>query len=137
MINPKCLKTRHYKPSDFKTISSWWTQRNEPGPNEGMLPSETTLIVEYKGIPAVCLSIYFTNSKEISYLENVCTNPNIKKEIRQTLLELLTKFAFGFAKDHGYKRMIVLSYKDKVKKRYEQIGFTKTIDNVSTYVRVL
>lgn len=132
------IKIRHYNNSDYEILSKWWNDHKEIGPTKDMLPEESTFVLEYNGKPCVSITAYLTNSKEISYLENLISDPELKnKEIRNTLTQIIVDDTFGFLRGLGYKRVICFSYKDGLKERYKEMGMTKTLDNLSSFARVL
>lgn len=126
---------RNYQSSDFETVSRWWAHSKEIGPLEGMLPPESTYILELDGIPALCVTIILTNTKEFCYLENFAGNPTVERAQRRKASQLLTKHVTTVAKSLGYKRLLCLAYKGPLKKRYQELGFTRTLDGVSGFCK--
>ena len=126
-----------YREEQFDLIKSWWDAAGEFAALPGMMPEDSTLIVNYEGRPLASLTIYFTNSKEIAYLENLVGNPEFKGEIRKKGVEILTRSAEQLAKSRGYKRLLCLTEKTKLKGRYEELGYLPTLNNVTTFVREL
>ena len=125
---------RNYSPSDYQMLCDWWKIYCEPAPYPACMPEESSFVLEINNVPAYALTVLLTNSKEYAYLENFVGNPLINnKEGAQ----MIANYAYSFAKDKGYKRVIAFCYKDKLKKRYEELGVIKTLDNLSSFVRSL
>jgi hypothetical protein len=128
---------RPYAKADYTEIKKWWDASNEMAPIPEMLPEESTLILELDKTPALMITVYLTNCKEVSYLENFAGNPELKGESRKQAAQYIVDAACGFAKGLGYKRVLCLSYKDKLKERYQELGMTPTVDNLMSLVREL
>lgn len=128
------MNIRNYKNSDFTMLASWWTLSNVPCPLPGMMPEESTYILEKdnKALYSICL--YLTNTKELCYIENFIKNPEYKDK---ECSHLLVNHIFKVAKDLGYKRVICLSNNEKLKIRYQQLGGTPTLSNITSLVKEL
>lgn len=130
------MNIRNYTPADFQEIKSWWLAAGEPAPSEGMMPPETTFIIEVDGQPVACQSLLLTNTKEISYLEFLAANPKFKSPERKQITAHLLDYLVSVAKHLGYKRVLTLSYKPKLKQHFiDFYKLTPTIENVCAYVR--
>lgn len=129
------MNIRFYKKQDFELLSSWWKQQNEPGPTLDMLPEDSTFIVEINNKPIISVCLYLTNCKEVCYIENLIANPEFK-ENRKEYIQVLFSFLQNFAKNLGYKKLMCMAYRDALKKRYQEIGLTKTLD-VSIFIKEL
>lgn len=126
---------RNFKESDFPMISSWWKEAGELSPSLSMLPEATTFVLELDKKPAFCLSIYFTNCKEYSYLGNFVSDISIKSPFRKQASQKLMDSVLDFARNLGYKNVICMSHETKLQKRYREMGFMPTISNVETFVK--
>lgn len=131
------INIRNFNTSDYPMVLSWWKNAKEIPPSINMLPEDSTFIIEYEDKSVACLTVYLTNSKEISYFENFVKNPNIEKDISKQMTQYLVEYVCEFTKTLGYKRIICMSYKEPLKKRYSELGFFKTLDNISTLVKEL
>jgi hypothetical protein len=129
-------EVRNYKHSDYPMLCSWWKERGEACPSKSMLPLNSTFILEKDGKPIYSISAYATNCSGISFLENFIKNPSFSRQDQdRDYSQLIVDYAVRFLKDNGYERVVCFSYKDNVKKRYEELGMTKTLDNLSSFVR--
>lgn len=128
------MNIRLYKDSDYEMIVSWHLKAGM-----GFIPkdfiSETSYIAENKGIPIYFSSLFLTNAKAVCWMENVIANPDTNKELREDGLQKLTNHLESEAKNNGSKRLVIFSYNDKVKNVYKGLGFTKTLDNVTTFAK--
>jgi len=128
-------KIRAYTSSDFPVVESWWKDANEIPPSITMLPESSTFILELDNIPTFCLSVYLTNCKEYAYLGNFVSNKKIKNKFRKQASQKLMDYTLCFAGELGYKQVICMSHVDKLKNRYNEMGFHTTLTNVQTFVR--
>lgn len=129
-------KVRNYKPDDFTMISSWWADSKEVGPIEAMLPPESTFILELNGVPTVCVTLYLTNAKAFCMADNLISNPAVKdREWRAKAVDLMNGFADGFARERGFERILCLTEKNALKRRYMELGYKPTLDGVTTFIK--
>lgn len=125
---------REYRDSDYEMLRSWWEVQGEPAPTRNLIPKDSTFILEISGDPILSISAYMTNVKGMSYLENFIGNPQYKED-RSKHSSIIVEHAVTFLKNKGYERVVCFSYKDKLKKRYEELGMKKTLNNLSSFVR--
>jgi hypothetical protein len=132
------LTVRPYTGFDFPLVHNWWSKSNEIAPwTPTLMPLDSTFVCCVDDTPAVCVSVYLTNCKEICYIEGLISNPLLTKQQRTAAVEKLNEHITTFAKQLGYKRMICLAYKEPLKKRYEELGYMKTIEHCSAFCKVL
>lgn len=129
------IEIRNFKRSEFETVVSWWNKANEQPPVIGMMPEDTTFIAEINGRPSLCVTLYLTNSKEICYVENFVGNPDVNKNKRKEAAKILSDYIAVFAGQLGYKRMMCMCYKEPLVKRYQELGYTPTLNGVTTFIR--
>jgi hypothetical protein len=125
------ITIRPYKETDFQTIQKW-----SPRIWKSLFP-DTTYIAEIDGVPSVCLCLYLMNSPDACMVENLFSDPTQKGPARKEAVNLLFKHLEEVAKSLGYKTLVLFSYEDKLKLRYEEIGYVRTVDNVTTYAKSL
>ncbi len=119
------IKIRNYTDNDFKMISKWWKDANENGPLPGMMPEESTFVLEWDGVAIAALTALETNTKGISYLEGYIGNPLPELHaIRRELAPQLWNHAFRYLKEKGFERVICLAGHERLVARYEQLGMT-------------
>jgi hypothetical protein len=128
---------RPYLPTEFEMVRRWWLAHGEVPPLPDMLPPDSTFILELHRQPALCVSLYLTNSPEICYVENFVGNPELKGEARREGTEKLLAHLEMVARGRGYRRLICLGHKPELKKRYQEIGFTPTVDNITGFAKEL
>ena len=131
----KNIKIRTYQKSDFKMVCSWWIDSKEVGPNEGMMPLESSFIAEIDDIPALAVTVYLTNSKEVAYTENFIGNPKVKGDKRKEAAIVLSDHIFNFVKSYGYKRLMCMTEKPILVSRYKELGYFPTLSGLTTLVR--
>ena len=128
---------RFYADTDYPEIKRWYASTQEGAPSPDIFPFDSTLILEADNTPIFCLIVYLTNCKELCYLEGFIANPDFSKEDRLEASNLMRDAACSFAKGLGYRNAMTFAYRDKVKDRIQELGFTKTLDNLSSFVRSL
>ena len=128
------ISIRLYNESlDYEMLSSWWEGHGQAAPRKDMLPEDTTYVLEVNGKPLLSACLYLMNCKAASLVENVISNPLIFLPNRKQLVSALFSHIENVAKSKGYNTLVIFSYEDKVKNRYEELGFTKTLNNVTTF----
>lgn len=116
-------------------LDSWWRQYDEPGPLPTMVPAESTWVLELDNRPALAVSLIYTNISEYCYVENFIGNPELKGVQRKVGGHHLLKYISEVARARGYRRLLCLGYKNAVKRRYLELGFKSTLDNLSSFVK--
>lgn len=128
---------RNYKDSDYEMIKNWWNSQNEPVPTKDLIPLDSTFILEVDEQPIISISVFLTNTLGICFLENFIADPLKKGDIRKECSSIIVNYALSFAKEMGYKRAVCLSYREKLKQRYEDLGMRRTVNNLTSFVREL
>lgn len=131
------FSVRNYTAKDFEMVHKWWTQQNEFPPTKEMLPEESTFICEHEKTPMVAITVYLTNSKEFCILDNFIGNPDYSGNLRREASEIIVNFCEIFAKELGFKSIMCMAIKDKLKEYYPKFGYTKRMDNVATFNKEL
>jgi hypothetical protein len=126
---------RPYQHSDFETICSWWEASHETAPIPGMMIEYGTFILEIDGAPSMSLTVLLTQSKEISFLEGFIAKPGIEKNLRQEASQCLVNHCYSFAHFKGYKNILCYSKVEKLSKRYESLGMTRSQSGLTGFYR--
>jgi hypothetical protein len=121
----------------YPEIKEWWIKQGEIEPSLSMLPEDTTFLFFKDGKPIISICLYLTNCKEVCYLSNFIANPLYREKDRKDLVKEALTFIEIFAKHSGYKRILCFGYKEKVKKRFQDLGLDKRLDNISSFVKDL
>lgn len=128
------ITIQKYHPSYFETLDSWWEHYNETAPTKELIP-ESTFIVFCKDTPILSVSLILGNITEYCTVDNFIGNPDYEGPIRHEAGFLLNAHIAEYAKNLGYKKLFCMSYREPVKRRYEELGYVKTLDNVTTYIK--
>lgn len=128
---------RRYTEHDYPLLKSWWEAHGEFSPTPGMMPLETTFILEDDGSPAISACLYLMNTKEASKVENLVSSPGLDPVRRRELVKELFGYLEVFAKLQGYKVLVLFSHEDGLKKRYQELGFVPTQTNITTFAKIL
>lgn len=123
---------RNYTPKDLPMLQHWCQAYDEVAPVEQGI-SETSYILEIDNLPALFISLIFTNTK-IAFLENYCGNPEFKGK-RLEAVQYLIQHLEKTAKDNGYIALVTFAYKEKLVKQFEAYGFIRAVDNLTAFVR--
>jgi len=126
---------RYYTAEDYPMLKTWWEGMDEVPPSKEMLPLDSTLILEMDEVPAVSVTLYFTNCREFCHLANIIGNPDLKGKGRKEATQALVDAAISFAGAAGFKRTLSFGHKDKVKTRFEQLGLKASMSNLQAFVR--
>lgn len=121
------MKIRSFTEADYETVSEW--VKEYPTPSKELLTKSSTFVLEVDGNMMFVLTVYFTNCKEICFVENFMGNPEFKDE-RKAHSQLLFTYVEKLAKDYGYKHIVGFSNVDKLTHKYESFGYRKLTDNL-------
>lgn len=132
---PGVISVRPYRDEDFQMIDSWWAASGTMGPLPGMMPGESSFIAEIDGTPALAVTVYLTNTPEVAYAENFIANPEVSGGLLAG--RAFSDYVAAFAKSRGYKRLLCMTEKRTLVRRYQQLGYYPTLSGVTTLVRNL
>lgn len=127
---------RNYHPSEYDEIKRWWDIQMEPAPRPGLLPEESTFVLENDGHKVFSICVYLTNTKELAYIENFVRNPFYNGK-RDHLAQCIVNHAYDFAASKGFKRVICFSYRECLKNRYQELGMIPKLHNLTSFVKEL
>jgi len=120
------IQIRPYKNEDYNEVASWIVDM--PQLSADLLSKSSTFILEMDSKLLFLLTVYFTNCKEICFLDNFIGNPKMKNE-RKEHSQLLFTYIEELAKDLGYKSVVCFSNIDKLTQKYETYGYNKLMKN--------
>lgn len=126
------MNIRLYTHSDYEMIKSWWIAANEPPPPQEMMTEDSAFILEIEGKPVISVMLLLTNSP-LAWLTSFVKDPKFTNS--KIASKQLVTYAENFAKERGYKALLMFSYKDKLKKRYQDLGYINTANNLSSFVK--
>lgn len=122
-----------FRQENYELIKGWWTSRNYPAAMYEHLPPNG-IIICLQG-KAVCAGFLFLTDANLAVIGNLVSDPNVPKEVRQPSIDFLIKFLSSRAKDKGYTLVCCSTNIPKLQKRFEDLGFIKTDENVSQFAR--
>lgn len=128
---------RPYSFSDFEMVYSWWTSAKECPPILGMMINDGSFILELNGVPALSLTVFLTQSKEISFIEGFIKNPEFRNTNLEEYGKILWNHCFNYAKDSGYNRIICYCLENKLIDKYKRFGMEQSASNLTSFVRIL
>lgn len=131
------INIRPYRHSDYEMIASWWTQHGEAGPLPGMMVEDGTFVVEVDQAPVMSLTCFLTQSKQIAYFEGYVAKPGISKKLSNECGRELWNHCFDYARERGYSNVICYTYREKLAKRYEELGMQRSTSGLHSLVRSL
>jgi hypothetical protein len=129
------MKTRieQFTSADYPMIQSWWKTANEIAPELHMIPS-TTYVMYCDDQPILSVSLIMTNIP-LSWIDNFIGNPELKGPTRKECVSILLNHLSKVAKEYGKERLFCMSMNDKTTKRYIDLGFKQTANQISTFVK--
>lgn len=120
------FRIRLLHPSDLPMLRSWWERSGEIGPDDGMLPRESTFVLEDEKGPLLATAVLLLNARAIAWLECFIGNPDRPGADRRRA----TQFGFGFverfARFMGRERLLCMAMKPELERYYQSIGFQET-----------
>ncbi len=125
---------RNLQSHEVASVINWYG--NEPSPTSDMMPLESTFICEISKVPALCVTLYLTNSS-VAYIELFIGNPDIKGPLRREAAQALVNHFQRFAREKGYTKLLCLAPNEALRRYYQKLGYTPTIDNVSVLLKEL
>lgn len=126
------MNIRLYKNEDYEMIKSWWIEANEPFPPKELMTEDSTFILEINNKPLMSVMLLLTNSS-LAWLTSFIKDPKFKDSKEAS--KFITNYAENFAKEKGYKTILMFSYTDNLKQRYQNLGYIKSADNISSFVK--
>ena len=124
---------RQFEDKDYDLIKGWWDAAKEVPPTLDSIP-ETSYIMLLKDEPILSVSLYLTNGK-IAWVDNYIGSPSSKGSARKECGLILLKHLEDVAKKHSKDRLFCMSMNEKTSQRYIEMGFIKTLSNVSTFIK--
>lgn len=118
---------------DFDTVVSW----HQPAPLQSMLPEESTFVAESNGKLLASITMYLTNTIKFAQLDNLVADPSIPKTLRHKAVEELVSHCESHARSLGYQGLFCFTYRPGLVKRYQELGYTKTLEQVTTFFKEL
>lgn len=134
------MKIIHFNESQHgEEVRSWWKKLNEVSATKEMMPEESSFVLlAPNDKPWMFITVYLLNIKEFAIVENCVSNPSLPGgEARKLAGEYLNRFLDIWVKEKGYKKIFCLAPNDGLAKRYKELGYTQTLDNVKTFIKEL
>ena len=123
------------KEADFDMICGWHIERNMPIPPRDIYPV-TTYIAELDGVPILSCSLFLMNAPGCAKVENLIGSVN-NSVARREAVPMIFRHIESIAKAWGYSRLVLFSYEKHLKEKYEGLGYTRTLENVTTFSKIL
>lgn len=127
------IKIDKFKPEQYAMVRSWWDNAKEIAPELKLMP-ETSYILSYEGTPVLSVSLFLTNGS-LAWVENFIGNPEFKGNLRKQLGKMLLNHLEGVAKENKKDRLFCMSMNEKTTKRYIELGFIKTVENITCFTK--
>lgn len=121
---------------DYPMLSDWWVGRGSPVQQKELFPP--TGFIMWSESEPLCAGFLFKTDAKIAVIGHVVSNPFTKnKETRSLAVDALIDKLILEAKECGFKAISCSSNVDRLNKRYEAHGFTKSDENEVHYGRIL
>lgn len=121
---------RLYTRDDYKTVCEWWDAWGWPRIPESSLPRIGAIN------ESACAWMYQTDS-DCALIEWYITNPALRKEKRQGILEPIVEQLCKTAKTLGYSNVMSMVRNPHLLKRLDALGFMPEDKNMTLTVRSL
>lgn len=132
------MKVTYPTQNDIEKIKSWWDAAEMRGFHEGFIPHDHAYVVyDNTDNARALLCLYTTNISEYAYLECFVSDPTLETAHRREVTEFLVEYVENKAKQLGYRKLICLTHIDPLKPRYEALGYQRSLNNVTTFVKEL
>lgn len=128
---------RSYKNSEYEMVCSWWKEFTNQEPLSGMLIENGTFILELNDMPALCITVFLTQSKDMAYIANFIKNPIFFQNNLEDYGKKLWNHCFNWAYEQGYSRVLCFSDNPKLSVKYEKFGMKPTLTNLTGFLKVL
>lgn len=128
------MTIRPYRHDDYEVIRSWWTASGAIPPEPGMMIEDGTFVLEALGRAVMSLTVLLTQSC-LAYFEGYIADPKFTRGKRAG--ELLWSHCYDFARSRGAKQVILYAAKEKLVKRYQELGAVPALHGVTAMTRSL
>jgi len=82
------ITTRHYEPSDYPLLESWWESHGAEPMHESMIPPSSCLVM-LDDQPSAFGAVFLCNSNHVAFFHGMVTRPGLSmQEARECLLVL-------------------------------------------------
>jgi hypothetical protein len=118
------MKTRLYKPSDYRTFTEWWTSRSLTPVHEALIP-KTTVVVEsdFTSEPLAIACMYVAEGKEIADIAWVAGNPLCDIITRREAVKEALTGLEQIARDKGCLMLFTETGHKVIMSIYKELGF--------------
>lgn len=115
-------------------LQSWWIEHGMMPPEGQMMPLESTYLMEIEDVPMLSVTIFWTNAS-VAWADNFVANPGVPAACRKKSTSTLLQFLESLSKTRGKDRLFCMGATESTKRRYEQLGFRRTLDDVATFIK--
>ena len=121
---------------DYDMVKGWWQAHGWPGVSPHILP-QFGAIASFRGRPAAAGWLYMDNSRGVSMLEWVVTNPDNTPRASLAAIGALVTYIKDYALSQDYGVMLTSCKQDSLLKLFERNGFEHTDSGVHHAVAIL
>src|SRR5262245_1369230 len=129
------VKVRPIDEEIYQTISQWWQARQWPTIPRSSLP-KSGFMGFIDGKPILAAYLYATDS-DIGLFEWVISAPDSKPEERDAAFQAVAESIFEKAKEKGLRALFSYTSQPNLSKRFLRVGFIKTDDNISNFLKMV
>jgi hypothetical protein len=124
-----------YNSSHYHLLVKWFSARRFPRPDSRYLPPNG-LVISCNGVPLVAGFLFCSDAK-IAAIAHLVADPDSAQEPRRKALEILIGLLTNRAQDLGMGQVGCSTNLKSLGCRFENMGFQKLDENISTYRRNL
>lgn len=114
-------------------IFQWFAERQMDPPDMKQLPR--TGVVIFVGDRAMAIGFLIRTDAGIAVIDRLVTNPKVEVEERHKALEHLVGVLAHTAMREGFNEIVLSTNLAKLWPRFEKMGFTECLKNVSVFRR--
>ena len=131
-MNVSIIKTEDFYP----TMQKWWDGQKEKHVSPSMLPENTFVVTNDKGVQTHSMCFYNTDS-HLCWLGWQLANPDVDKEDKKGCFSHLFEEMEKYARYNDYHIMFTTSKTPKVIHTLEKKKFNLGDVNVNHYIKIL
>lgn len=129
------MSVRTYTPNDYPEIVELFGLRNFPHPDKRFLPPTGVIVTDDLNRFIIAAGFMFKTDAKVASIGHLISNPKVMKEVRKIGIKLVMKTLESIAENDGFLLVTCATNIEKLGKRFEDLGFIKTDENVSHFRR--
>lgn len=130
------ITLRHYQPSDYPLLESWWEIHGAEPMHESMIPV-STCIVELDGEPAASGSVFPCNNNHVAFFHGMVTRPGLSMQQSSECLMALQDGIDIIMRSSGHTLLLGTVTQGAMVRGAKMMGFSPAGDPVQAVARLV